>query len=120
MKQFIASRIKKPPLQLHLTGLLTLKSGFEIIEQDPRFDRFAAGKDIHRRITIFWPCVDGDMGFGDDDHAAYAVRAEGMEGMGYDGGFAFDAGLNHRFFDVFLVLEQLRDAVIKLNEYLSA
>ncbi len=120
MTQFSASRLKKPPPQFHLTGLLTLKGGFEIIEQDPGVDRFAAGKDIYRRITIFWPGVDSNMGFGDDDHTAYAVRAEGMESMAYDGGFTFDAGLNHRFFDVALVLEQLKVAVMELDEYLSA
>ena len=38
-----------------------------------------AGEDVHRRVAVFRPCVDGHMAFRDDDDAANTLRREVME-----------------------------------------
>jgi len=41
----------------------------QVIEAGLRGNGVAAGEQIDCRITVFGPCVDGQMAFGDDDRA---------------------------------------------------
>ena len=51
---------------------------------DQRHDSFrhfgvAAGEDVHGGVTMFRPCVNGDMALRDDDDAAHPLRGKVME-----------------------------------------
>ena len=39
----------------------------------------AAREDVHSRVTVLGPSMDGDMGFRDHDYAAHAGRVEVVE-----------------------------------------
>lgn len=37
------------------------------------------GENIHRRVAMFGPCVNGDMAFRDDDHSTHPLRGKMVE-----------------------------------------
>ena len=47
---------------LHLAAVFAFKAFFQVVEEVPRLDGLAAGEDVHRRVAIFRPGVDGHVG----------------------------------------------------------
>ncbi len=84
------------------------KASGNILNRHLRPEDISAGKDINRRIPIFGPGVNGDVRFGNHDHAAHTERIEFMKGGVNDSGLAGIRRANQDIFDDISFFQRLR------------
>src|SRR3990172_5525625 len=108
------------PLELHHGGVLAPEAGADVLDRLLRFDHLTAGEDIHRRIAVLGPGVDGEMGLGDHHHPAHAEGAELMEGGIDDRRPARSGRPQHDIFHDVQLLEHVRLTTVKLNQQVLA
>jgi len=98
MRKFLVRAGKNAPLHLYDGRRLTFKLLDEIMRRDLWFNDVSAGENVHRSVTVFGPCVYGEMGFGDYNHAADTERVKLVEGNIDYGGFGLLCCGNQRLF----------------------
>jgi len=86
----------------------------------PRIDFGAARKDIDRRKTEFRPRVDGQMRFGNHDHARDPVRIERMKDHIHDACFGRLGRIDHNGFDFMDIVQDFGVAVVKFDEKMTS
>tara|TARA_B100000315_G_scaffold80911_1_gene74180 strand:- start:3424 stop:3735 length:312 start_codon:yes stop_codon:yes gene_type:complete len=59
--------------------LLAFKGFDELLSRLFWLQRVAAGKNVDSGVFKLWPSMDGQVGFGDNDHATNTDRIELME-----------------------------------------
>ena len=85
-----------------------------------RIDQIPAGEYVHRRIRVFWPGMDTEMGFGYYNHAAYPKRAELVEGNVNYGCRCLSGSLDKRILYQLEVAEHLGIAISQIYQEVLA
>src|SRR3954469_8351520 len=93
---------------------------FEGIAQKYFVQTRAAGKNIDGGAGVFGPGVNRDVGFGDDDDAADAVRAEVVKDVGDDRAVGLANGVDDDFFDFVGMREFEGVATVIFQEHVFA
>ncbi len=84
-----------------------------------RFDRAAlvsAHEYVYGGKSIFWPRMNGDMGFGDQNDAGHPLRFKRMEFFTDDPHFGHAGSLQDRFLDEFRGIQAFRTATEKVED----
>lgn len=76
----------------------------------------AAGVDVHGGEVVLGPCMDGEMGLRDDDHAGDAARGESVEYDVEDHGPSGFGRCDHAFLDSGHVAESGGGAAVQLDK----
>src|SRR5216110_450407 len=98
--------------------------GHELLDQvaggDLRLEDVSAGEDVDRRVSVFGPGVDGEMGFGDDDDSADAEGVELMEDDVDDGRLGPLRRLDQGSLHGLEVVDHVGIAIEQLDEKVSS
>src|SRR5438046_5447427 len=98
--------------------------GHELLDQvaggDLRLEDVSAGEDVDRRVSVFGPGVDGEMGFGDDDDSADAEGVELMEDDVDDGSLGPLPRLGQASLHGLEVVDHVVSAIERLHETMTA
>src|SRR5438046_6834423 len=87
---------------------------------DRRLEDVSAGEDVDRRVSVFGPGVDGEMGFGDDDDSADAEGVELMEDDVDDGRLGPLRRLDQGSLHGLEVVDHVGIAIEQLDEKVSS
>jgi hypothetical protein len=79
MTQLVRRQIKHTPLDLHDRYVLGSEPVLEKMQGSIRINLVHACEDIEGTEAVFGPCMNGKVGFGDDDNAADTVWREPVE-----------------------------------------
>lgn len=79
----------RPPLEGRAVHAFRPQCGDDQFHDRFRYFRAAAGEDIHRRVAVFRPSVNGHVAFCDDHHTAHALGGKMMEMRGNQGSPTF-------------------------------
>src|SRR3989304_5805212 len=83
------SRLARPgaraPVDVLARNLAGAKGAYEALAGDLGQNPTPASEDVNGGVSVLRPGVDGQVGFGDHDHAAHPVRGEAVKGGPDDG-----------------------------------
>src|SRR5207244_436835 len=77
-------------------------------------------EDVDRRVAVFGPGVDREVGFGDDDDAADPERVELVEHDVDDGGLRPPGGFYERALHGFQAVDGIGSAIKQLEKQMSS
>jgi hypothetical protein len=103
---------------LHFNGghIFCFKFFRRVIVSPPGIDFRPAGEDIHRRVIVFGPGMDGEMRFGNHDHAGDSVRVKGVEYRVNDPRPGVLGGIDHDGFHFMDIVQEFGIAVVEFNQ----
>ena len=78
---------------------IRLEAFLQYLETDPGINVFTAGKNIDGSVAKFWPGVDCEVGFSDNDCTTDTPWIKGVENRVDDCSATFVGGVNHQFFN---------------------
>src|SRR5215469_6075807 len=95
-------------LDLSRQDALSIKKLGRMIASEPRIGMVSARVEIHRRVALLGPGMDGQMRFGKDDRAGYALGFESMKRALHNGGACGLGRTDHHCMDAVDIRKQHR------------
>ena len=99
---------------------LAAEAGGDIRNSSVRLDHFAAGEDVHSRVPVFRPGVNGEVRFRDDHDPADAKGVEFMKRDVDDRGPARASGSNQNVFHDVYFLQRVWVTTVEFDQQVSA